>query len=73
MKSDKQGCSTCPKGQENYEFYYSSISKREYVQYDYRHTNGQLFSCCSRSLEKARDLKDKWLAKKEGRDRYGNT
>lgn len=33
----------------------------ESVQYDYRHTDGSLFSCCARSLEVALARRDEWL------------
>lgn len=61
--NDKNGCSTCEKGQENYETFFSSIMKRELVQYDYRTESGKLFSCVRNTLEECRELRDKWLAK----------
>lgn len=30
-------------------------------QYDYRHTDGKLFSCTAPTLEDARALRDEWL------------
>lgn len=35
------------------------------VQYDYRHTDGTLFSCVAPSLDKARAKRDEWFEKKE--------
>jgi len=35
------------------------------TQYDYRHTDGRLFSCVAPTLEKARAKRDKWLAEGE--------
>jgi len=32
------------------------------TQYDYRHTDGRLFSCVAPTVEKARAKRDKWLA-----------
>lgn len=68
MKTDINGCSTCAAGRENYEFYtYYSRSLRknlERVQYDYRHTDGELFSCVAGSLEDARARRDTWLSRK---------
>ena len=61
MKTDLQGCSTCQEGQESYEYYYSEVLHSNFVQYDYRHTNGELFSCVDNSLEGARQRRDKWL------------
>ena len=66
MKSDINGCSTCPVGKENYEFFTINFGRKTYkkVQYDYRHTNGELFSCVANSLDEAREKKDKWLKNK---------
>jgi len=61
MKTDVNGCSTCPNGEEQYEGYYSMTGFRWRVQYDYRTPNGKLFSCVARSLEEARARRDKWL------------
>jgi hypothetical protein len=30
-------------------------------QYDYRHTDGKLFSCVAPTLEKCREKRDEWL------------
>jgi hypothetical protein len=62
MKTDRQGCSTCPKGQEQYETFYSSIMGGKRVQYDYRRPDGKLFSCIAKSLDEARAKRDAWLA-----------
>jgi len=64
MKSDINGCSTCPPGHENYEYFTRKVGKKttRLVQYDYRHTDGELFSCVARSLDEARAKKNKWLA-----------
>jgi len=62
MKSDIDGCSTCPMGQESYEEYYSPLARGMRVQYDYRHINGKLFGCVARSLAEARRQRDEWLA-----------
>lgn len=66
MKTDINGCSTCPAGRENYEFYTQKImgKRTKLVQYDYRHTDGELFSCVAKSLDDARSRRDAWLAKK---------
>ena len=68
MKSDINGCSVCDKGQESYEYYTSSLIKKDgshikLLQYDYRTIDGKLFSCIAKSLTKARLLKNKWLSK----------
>lgn len=59
MKTDIKGCSTCAKGQEQVESF--TANGREYVQYDYRHTTGDLFSCVAPDLERARLRRDKWI------------
>ncbi|HHY87754.1 MAG TPA: DUF3873 family protein [Chloroflexi bacterium] len=63
MKTDVNGCSTCPNGAEQYEEYYSSINRANRVQYDYRTQDGRLFSCVGKSLEECRSRRDSWLAK----------
>lgn len=66
MKTDINGCSTCQAGREQYEEYAQSFGRKTYnmVQYDYRHTDGDLFSCCAPSLEEARRRRDVWLESK---------
>lgn len=65
MKSDINGCSTCQAGREQYEFYTQRFGRqvRHLVQYDYRHTDGDLFSCVAPSLAEARRRRDSWLEK----------
>ena len=60
MKSDIQGCSTCPIGGEQYEEFDSGRGRR--VQYDYRTEAGKLFSTIAPDLETARRRRDAWLA-----------
>jgi hypothetical protein len=58
MKQDKQGYSTCPAGQEQYEeFTYKKVTR---VQYDYRDTDGSLFTCVAKNLAEARTRRDAW-------------
>ena len=59
MKSDINGCSTCPDGQEQYEQF--TMGRKKYVQYDYRTPNGTLFSCVKPSLEACRTARDTWM------------
>ncbi len=41
--NDKNGCSTCEEGKENYTIFIAGAFKgTEYYQYDYRHTNGEV-------------------------------
>ena len=53
-------------GKENYMSYFSPITKKNLVQYDYRHTDGELFSCVRQSLEECRAKRDEWLKAKGG-------
>ena len=64
MKTDVQGCSTCPIGKESFETFYSSFKKRNLVQYDYRHIDGELFTTIALDVESARSKRDQWLENK---------
>jgi hypothetical protein len=61
MKSDINGCSTCPVGQEQWEEFNPSWRDGTAIQYDYRHTNGRLFSTVAPTLEVARARRDEWF------------
>lgn len=37
-----------------------------YNQYDYRHTDGELFSTVAKTLDECRRRRDEWVAKKNG-------
>ncbi len=64
--NDSKGCSVCQAGQENYTTFVAGAFKgTEYYQYDYRHTDGELFSTVAKTLEECRKRWDKWLAKKK--------
>ena len=41
--------------------------RRTFVQYDYRHTDGELFSCVKPTLDECRRLRDEWIKTKEDR------
>lgn len=63
--------STCQSaGTENYENFQTGIGrrKRTLVQYDYRHTDGELFSCVKHTLDECRAARDKWLTAKERKE-----
>jgi len=66
MKRNKNGCSTCPEGQEQYETFWFGVVNRNLVRYNYRTPEGKLFSCIATSLEIARRRRNKWLQEKEG-------
>jgi hypothetical protein len=62
---NQNGCSVCRAGEENYTTFrpvcrYGAI----FYQYDYRHTDGELFSTVAPTLEACREKRDKWLQKK---------
>ena len=62
------GVSTCQSaGTENYEKFQTGIGrrKRTLVQYDYRHTDVELFSTVAKTLAECRHRRDKWIEKKE--------
>ncbi len=65
------GVSTCQTaGTEKYERFQSGIGRRRrtLVQYDYRHTDMELFSCVKPTLDECRAERDKWLDKKRGKE-----
>ncbi len=65
--NDDHGCSICKDvGQECYTTYESGFGRNRYTmyQYDYRHTDGELFSCCAKTLEDCRARRDAWIARK---------
>ena len=67
MKKDYKGCSVCANGEENTEHFtvdFGGKGAKEKVQYDYRHTDGELFSCIADNIEQAREKCDNWLKNK---------
>lgn len=56
---------TTTPGTEEFEVIYSGYRTRrnKYYQYEYRHTNGELFSCVAGTLKECRNLRDEWLKK----------
>jgi len=65
MKSDIQGCSTCPPGEEQHETFTTHVLNVKRVQYDYRTPGGILFSTIALTLEKAREQRDRWLKERD--------
>ncbi len=51
-------------GQERYSTFTRKAGGKikQYVQYDYRHMDGELFSCVKPTLEACRVARDEWLA-----------
>jgi len=65
------GVSTCQTaGTEKYERFQLGIGRRRrtLVQYDYRHTDMELFSCVKSTLDECRAERDKWLDKIQGKE-----
>lgn len=64
--NDERGCSVCTAGNENYEKFRTRIGHKLVTryQYDYRHTDGELFSTVAASLTECRERRDKWLEQK---------
>jgi hypothetical protein len=56
---------TLKPGRERRETFYSHFAKRRMIQYDYRHANGELFSCIAESEMEIYDKRTAW-AKKHG-------
>jgi hypothetical protein len=61
MKTDINGVSTCPVGEENFDTFRSRVTKAIMVQYDFRHPVRGLFSCVAKSVKAARARRDIWL------------
>lgn len=51
-------------GQEQHERYYSPVMGCDMVQYDYRHTDGKLYSTIAKTTYHARKRRDRWLERK---------
>lgn len=53
-------------GSENYQtIKLAAMPRKTFVQYDFRHTDGELFSTVASSLEICRKRKDEWLENKK--------
>jgi hypothetical protein len=62
---NKNGCSVCRTGEEKYvKCVLGAFLGKIYYQYDYRHTDGELFSTLCETLEMCREKRDKWLRAK---------
>ena len=65
MTANGVSTTTTP-GTEQYEVFYTGYRTRRMkrYQYDYRHTDGELFSCVAPTLKECRQRRDEWLNKK---------
>ena len=63
----ENGISVCPRGEERHEYFtpaFARRTKKRFCQYDYRHTDGELFSCVAPTLVECHRKRDEWLNKK---------
>ena len=64
MTANGVSTTTTP-GTEQYEIFYIVFRpRRKRYQYDYRHTDGELFSCVAPTLTECRRKRDEWLNRK---------
>ena len=64
MTANGVSTTTTP-GTEQYEVFYIGLRpRRKRYQYDYRHTDRELFSCVAPTLTECRRKRDEWLKKK---------
>jgi len=65
MTANGVSTTTTP-GTEQYEVFYTGYRTRrkKHYQYDYRHTDGELYSCVAPNLKECRQRRDEWLNKK---------
>ena len=63
--TDNGVSTTTELGTEQHEYYTSRVGRKpkKLCQYDYRHTNGKLFSCVKSTLEACRNARNEWLKK----------
>lgn len=64
MTAEGVSTTTAP-GTEQYEIFYNAYRpRRKHYQYDYRHTDGELFCCVAHTLKECRRKRDEWLNNK---------
>lgn len=70
-KMTENGVSVCPTGEERYEYFtpaFARRTKKRFCQYDYRDTDGELFSCVAPTLEECCRRRDEWLQRKTNKE-----
>lgn len=67
---NKNGVSTTqePRQEKYITFIVGAFRGTEYFQYDYRHTDGELFSTVAKTLEECQKQRDGWLLKSRCKD-----
>jgi hypothetical protein len=66
MKMTENGVTTLYGiGKEHFEPFTRRIGRKvkEFIQYDYRHIDGQLFSCVKPTLKECVEARNKWIEK----------
>ena len=61
---NKNGCSVCQPGKENYSIKLKGKVRRMY-QYDYRTESGDLFATVAPTLKACREERDIWLSSRQ--------
>lgn len=51
--------------EEQFERFYSRVLRKDVLQYDYRSSDGKLFSCIAPDLPTARSSRDAWVRTQE--------
>jgi hypothetical protein len=70
---NKNGCSVCATGKERYTtFRLVYRPSKRYFQYDYRHSDGELFSAVTSTLKLSREMRDKWVQAKNYKRLFPN-
>ena len=55
-------------GEEKYErFSFRDRPRKLFYQYDYRHADGELFSCVKPSLKECREAREEWIKNKQSK------
>ena len=64
---NKNGCSVCQLGKENYTTYNTRLRGKRVrmYQYDYRTESGELFACVKSTLAECRQKRDEWLSSRQ--------
>ena len=66
MKHETNGRVDVKIGEEKLVWFDSKVTGKKRLQYDYRHLNGELFSCVAKSLTDANKRRDAWIKAQTG-------
>jgi hypothetical protein len=71
---NQNGCSICKTGQEKYvKCVLGAFLGKIYYQYDYRHTDGELFTTLQETLKQCRDKRNNWVQAKNYKRLFPST